>query len=338
MGSSLACGVPAAQVVLALRFTRFCSGFQVSEITMNEQEADQLPSSTELTTREAAQLLELETKKITPEQVAELARSRVFPGATKDDRGRWKIPSEDIALYLKAQQRGRQRRFSWITTGTIATLVTMLGIVSVTSDAMSIFSNYIFKRTPEAPTCSVLLTGDSIYHPVRTDPIFRMDLKEEDIVDILPSGTDIQVLRVVNSSGLLKGYIYFKISHYAYDAGPVVITQISKESPAQKAGLEVGDTLLEIDSTPIENFLVLWRHARKNEGRQSKLTIKRSDKQIAVNIDLRNGGKTLIFETLNEGKEPSIGIAVKGGSGKGSGGYIGGDWGLSCPVAPVIQP
>lgn len=49
-----------------------------------------------LESHEAIEFLESEGITINRDQISQLARNGAFPGANKDDRGRWQIPTEDL--------------------------------------------------------------------------------------------------------------------------------------------------------------------------------------------------------------------------------------------------
>ena len=276
-----------------------------------------------LTTKEAAKLLESEDRKITPEQVAELARNGVFPGAIKDERSWWQIPAEDISLYLQVRKRGKRKRFAWITAGTIVTIVTILGLLSITKDTLDLLADYIFPEpTPSPPRCTVSLPQGCLY-------VFDTPASEDlgaEVLACLPNGAEVEVV------GLVPGILttFYQISSYYYDRGPIVITEIMPNSPAQEIGLQVDDALLYIDDVPLRDTSTLAEYARENAGKTVNLLVRRGGQEITLSVVPR--------ASPPEGQGP-IGFTMKGGIIEGGGGYVG-TTRVSCieEIAPEATP
>jgi C-terminal processing protease CtpA/Prc len=76
------------------------------------------------------------------------------------------------------------------------------------------------------------------------------------------------------------------------DAG-VLISKVEADSPAAKAGLKVGDVLVEVDGKTIDapSELVRGLHD-KGKGAKVSLTVVREKKRQTLSATLRDGGKT----------------------------------------------
>jgi S1-C subfamily serine protease len=67
----------------------------------------------------------------------------------------------------------------------------------------------------------------------------------------------------------------------------ILITGVTRGTPAEKAGLKAGDVIIKIDNdvvnadNPLTN--ILWRH---QPGETVKLTINRAGRETVVNVTL----------------------------------------------------
>ena len=59
--------------------------------------------------------------------------------------------------------------------------------------------------------------------------------------------------------------------------GPVLVEEVAPASPAERAGIEPGDTLLEVNGNPIHNVGDLQRHVQLNLGREISLLVQHGD-------------------------------------------------------------
>ena len=66
----------------------------------------------------------------------------------------------------------------------------------------------------------------------------------------------------------------------------VIIERIHDESPAQEAGLEVGDVIMEIDKTNISSYKDLKKTVAKRPNERVSMSILRKGKQMSKRITL----------------------------------------------------
>jgi len=59
--------------------------------------------------------------------------------------------------------------------------------------------------------------------------------------------------------------------------GPVLVEEVAPASPAERAGIEPGDTLLEVNGNPIHNVGDLQRHVQLNLGREISILVQHGD-------------------------------------------------------------
>lgn len=92
--------------------------------------------------------------------------------------------------------------------------------------------------------------------------------------------TRILILSAGSLMNLILPFLLFAIAlmvPHEVPTGPVVITSISPDSPAVKAGLAAGDTFLSIDGRPVRNSIDLSRNTALKLGQEVTLEVKRSD-------------------------------------------------------------
>ncbi len=75
---------------------------------------------------------------------------------------------------------------------------------------------------------------------------------------------------------LLLFSIAFMIPHNQV-VGQVLITEVAPNSPAVRAGIEPGDTLLSINEKPVQNIGDLHRYIQLNLGKEATILIRHSD-------------------------------------------------------------
>lgn len=108
------------------------------------------------------------------------------------------------------------------------------------------------------------------------------------------------IINELKENGKVRRDFWTGISIHSIDAGiakyynlkstyGVIVTKVEKDSPAFKAGIEVGDVILEINSAKVtdENTIVYVLHqARTNDN--LKLKVVRNNKPINVNLKLES--------------------------------------------------
>jgi len=67
-------------------------------------------------------------------------------------------------------------------------------------------------------------------------------------------------------------------------AGPVHLDQVSADSPAQQAGLQVNDRILEVNGQPVESTAMLSAAIKANLDKPVELLVERGDQQLTVTV------------------------------------------------------
>jgi len=88
------------------------------------------------------------------------------------------------------------------------------------------------------------------------------------------------------------------------------IGQVRPESPAEKAGLMKGDTIVEVQGRPIETWSEIKSIVQEYEGRTVNLTVKRGDRNISVALTPETSTEKNIFG--EDVKSALIGIVAAG--------------------------
>jgi C-terminal processing protease CtpA/Prc len=66
----------------------------------------------------------------------------------------------------------------------------------------------------------------------------------------------------------------------------VLVSKVYKESPAEKAGIEIGDIIFDIDGEVISDFETLKKVVAAKPGEKAKIKIMRSGKEITKTAEL----------------------------------------------------
>jgi periplasmic serine protease, Do/DeqQ family len=99
----------------------------------------------------------------------------------------------------------------------------------------------------------------------------------------------------------------------------VIVTDVVKGSPAEKAGIRTGDLILEIDGREVKNSIQLRAYVQsKKPGDKVKLKVLRDGKEMEISVNLGSADK---FASAQPSKERSqdtkdIGISVREEGGK----------------------
>lgn len=268
-----------------------------------------------LSTEEASMLLIADGIELTAQQVAELARNKAFPGAVKSSDGRWNIPVEDLASFIDAAQKEKKRRRTksrrtWFTAGTIGVVITVLGLFSIVRDTLDLARDYVIPTpTPSYPVCTVVV-GEGNCTPVFDTPYV---LRSEKPKGCVPSGARVEVIEMV--MGLFQPF--YRIGAYSYDRGPVVVTEVVPNSAGEKAGLQVGDVILQTDDLMLRDtdVGVLRDYIRMKADQSITMVIERDGRRRT----LRPVVETRVLDTGET--YGAIGFIMDGGISKGSGGF-----------------
>lgn len=268
---------------------------------------------THLNTQEVAEILKAAgTEVTTTEQVAELAKNKIFVGAFRDadGKGKWQIPSGEVSRFIEySQGKKKKRRTKWFTMGFVGFLISVFGLLSITKDTLDLAVSYVIPTpTPTPLICTV-------QDPLGEDSGPGIALRKSpmtfggEVIASLPHGTKIEVLAIV--AGDMTSY--YQISSYYYDDGPILITGINPDSPAEQVGLQVGDILLKIGDESSQNRNVLYDYVIKNAGENVTLLVQRDQERITLDVIPR------ISPPEGEG---AIGFSWQGGIIEGGEGYF----------------
>lgn len=116
----------------------------------------------------------------------------------------------------------------------------------------------------------------------------------------IPINTIKKIVSELKDNGVIKRDFWTGISIHSIDAGiakyydlgstfGVIITKVERNSPAEKAGLETGDIILEVDDIKINNedtIVYIFHQARTNDI--LKLKILRDKKTLIKNLTLES--------------------------------------------------
>jgi len=98
-------------------------------------------------------------------------------------------------------------------------------------------------------------------------------------------------VRMVGGQPLEYGYLGVSSGgEPAFGAGGALITKVEADSPADRAGLEVGDVVFRMDGTPITSFEDLFSQVRsRRPGDSTTMDVRRGDQQLTVTVTLGTG-------------------------------------------------
>jgi regulator of sigma E protease len=99
---------------------------------------------------------------------------------------------------------------------------------------------------------------------------------------------------------------------------PVLITALTKDYPAEKAGLKSGDMILLFDGKPVPTAQALIDQTKVSKGKTVEVVYKRAGEQKTVDVALRDGQTGAIFGaglgqqilTRSTWSAPIVGVAV----------------------------
>ncbi len=123
---------------------------------------------------------------------------------------------------------------------------------------------------------------------------------------------------------LLLFSIAFMVPHNVV-VGQVLVTEVAPDSPAARAGIEPGDTLLRINDKPVRNTGDIYRYIHINLGKETTFLVKHSDSttenvrliprwkppegQAAVGIAIRTLNPTVIRQSEPFWKAIPLGVS-----------------------------
>ena len=108
----------------------------------------------------------------------------------------------------------------------------------------------------------------------------------------IPSNTALKVVMDLKDYGYVKDRATLGVSIYTsntffYSSEGAIISEVSEGGAAQKAGIQAGDVIIDIDDNPITNYTDMTRVLSKySVGDKVKVTISRDGKQMDFNVTL----------------------------------------------------
>lgn len=97
------------------------------------------------------------------------------------------------------------------------------------------------------------------------------------------------ILAIFGMPKLLPNQFYLS-SDVKLSGGGVQVSAISKDSPAEKAGLNKNDTLLEFNGQKVENSTKIRQDLKNNAGKTVSLKISRNGEEISKSVKLNEKG------------------------------------------------
>ncbi|MCB1908483.1 MAG: DegQ family serine endoprotease [Rhodocyclaceae bacterium] len=96
-------------------------------------------------------------------------------------------------------------------------------------------------------------------------------------------------------------------------AGGALVTQVEKDSPAERAGLHSGDVILELDGTAVTRSAELPpKVAAMKPGSEAGLTVWRDGKRIHLAVEIgRMEGPTVVSTKAGEADQARLGLALR---------------------------
>ena len=114
------------------------------------------------------------------------------------------------------------------------------------------------------------------------------------------------IFTVLAISGMLKllPNQFYLSSDAKISGGGVQVSAISKDSPAEKAGLNKNDTLLEFNGQKVENSTKIRQDLKNNAGKTVSLKISRNGKEISKSVKLNEKGNSgFLGAVLSDGMQ-----------------------------------
>lgn len=111
------------------------------------------------------------------------------------------------------------------------------------------------------------------------------------------------VLAISGMPKLLPNQFYLS-SDAKISGGGVQVSAISKDSPAEKAGLNKNDTLLEFNGQKVENSTKIRQDLKNNAGKTVSLKISRNGKELLKSVKLNEKGSSgFLGAVLSDGMQ-----------------------------------
>ena len=111
------------------------------------------------------------------------------------------------------------------------------------------------------------------------------------------------ILAISGMPKLLPNQFYLS-SDAKISGGGVQVSVISKDSPAEKAGLNNNDTLLEFNGKKVENSTKIRQDLKNNAGKTVSLKVSRNGKELSKNVKLNEKGNNgFLGAVLSDGMQ-----------------------------------
>lgn len=154
------------------------------------------------------------------------------------------------------------------------------------------------------------LNGTAIHSWREVEELLRVHLGEKVDMQVSRDENDLQLqvfLPEVEGEPLLTD-----VSSESLGAGPgmrVKIASVVPDSPADRSGLMEGDSVVQLESLPVDSVRNFIREIRKNAGKQITLGIKRDGKLLNVEIMPEDAGQSqgrIGAQLLAEALQPPV--------------------------------
>ena len=262
-----------------------------------------------LTTEEVSKRLDAENIKVTPEQVAQLAKNQAFPNAEKDGN-RWLIPAGDVDAFIQLHKElgsslagkqidhsvedsltkdaqaatAPQTRLPWrqqldkpeIKLGLIALSVAVLALLCELGSNLGGVLQFFPTPTPSGEWCVIRVQNACVYKDL---PPSIANCAAEGWYG-LPLGAMVYVVDTIDTiPGLFTWYRFDDV-----DLGPVTVSQVLPNSPAEKAGLQPGDVVISIDGIMVDTSTTIIDYVAKHLNQSVSLEIERRETRMTIGV------------------------------------------------------
>ena len=147
--------------------------------------------------------------------------------------------------------------------------------------------------------------------PAKTVGPVTADLITKGVVDRGWLGVHIQPLPAADTDSIVDADGSDSDTTVTWNDKGVLVAQITVNSPAQKAGLQIGDRIVAVDGEPITKFRDLSRAiASKNSGDKVQLTVQRGDEELSLSADLTQASRVLAKSKSSPTVKARLGVRV----------------------------
>lgn len=173
----------------------------------------------------------------------------------------------------------------------------IVAAVAFASGLLRILDYFGIKYDPGERVCIVRESGASVFDEPVIIPIAA------DAILTLPPGAKVYVTGEVSSLPLHEiSKIEADLGPEGVQLGPVTVTEVMSNSPAEQAGIRKGDIVIAIDGITVDTQDFVREYVSGHLGRSISMQLQRVDQLIIVEVT----------PTIIEGM-PKIGVAFEGG-------------------------